>query len=461
MAFTWDEESGRYRHGRSGRFLSRGQARALYDRYTDGVSDAMADVSARLAEGRISLADWEREMRRQIRDAHATAHAMARGGWKRMTPSDWGRVGAAVREQYKYLSAFAAGIETGAVPRTKALAARARLYAEAARRSHFETERWLMANRGYVEERSVLGIADHCDGCLAEAGKGWRPIGTLLPIGGRDCKARCRCWFEYRSPAEIAAGPAKNDGSLPKTVPIPDHLISTKPRLPVLREGAEHLDLNPETTIEEFRRTVARFDREVLAIFDENGRLTHAPIVGVADEVEVESFGRALQGRYVAHNHPSGAPFSFDDLAVMAARNLRGMEAIGPERVFVALKPAEGWPNMSDVKRDWNTAKQRALKTGHDLRGKYRVQARELQKLLANKERHGDRAIIIAVEATAMNDKSLYMMQVEDYYGLDLTVEQSMAACDLIDQNHTDPAIVACEKAFRQLGLIPDVAPAR
>lgn len=318
-----------------------------------------------------------------------------------------------------------------------------------------------MANRGYVEERSVLGIADHCDGCLAEAGKGWRPIGTLLPIGGRDCKARCRCHFEYRSPAEIAAGPAKNDGSLPKTVPIPDDLISTTPRLPVLREGAEHLDLSPGTTLEEFRRTVARFDREVLAVFDEKGRLTHAPIVGQADSVEVHGIGRALRGQYVAHNHPSGAPFSFHDLAVMAAHDLRGMEAIGPRRVYVALKPAEGWPNMSDVERDWNTAKRRGLKQGHDQRGKYNAQARELQKLLATKDTYGDRAIIIAVEAISMNDKSLYMMQVEDYYGLDLTVEQSIAACRLVDQNWTDPAIVACEKALRQLGLIPDVAPAR
>jgi len=69
-----------------------------------------------------------------------------------------------------------------------------------------------MANRGYVEERSVLGIADHCDGCLAEAGKGWRPIGTLLPIGGRDCKARCRCHFEYRMAGER--------GEFPDRIPI-------------------------------------------------------------------------------------------------------------------------------------------------------------------------------------------------------------------------------------------------
>lgn len=421
----------------------------------------MAEVSARLAVGRLSLAEWEREMRRQIRDAHATAHAMARGGWKRMTPSDWGRVGAAVREQYKYLSAFAAGIETGAVPRTKALAARARLYAEAARRSHFETERWLMANRGYVEERSVLGIADHCDGCLAEAGKGWRPIGTLLPIGGRDCKARCRCWFEYRSPAEIAAGPAKNDGSLPKTVPIPDDLISTTPRLPVLREGAEHLDLSPETTIEEFRRTVARFDREVLAIFDENGRLTHAPIVGLANEVDIRGLENSLRDQYVAHNHPSGATFSLNDFAVMSANGLQGMEAIGPQGTFVVMRPESGWPPVKKVQEDWERARRRAERKGHDRRWKYRAQAAELRRLLADEERYGDQSVTILFEPNAVNDKSLYMSQVEEYYGVELTLEQGIAARELIDQNWSDPAIVACEKAFRQLGLIPDVAPAR
>ncbi len=282
----------------------------------------MAEVSARLAVGRLSLAEWEREMRRQIRDAHATAHAMARGGWKRMTPSDWGRVGAAVREQYKYLSAFAAGIETGAVPRTKALAARARLYAEAARRSHFETERWLMANRGYVEERSVLGIADHCDGCLAEAGKGWRPIGTLLPIGGRDCKARCRCWFEYRK--RDAFGQTSGDG---------DVEIVQRPDLEKLSEA-------------EFVEAIRHEQVEVLGAF-RDGKQIHVPHQGARNGVPLlDDF--AYDGATVVHNHPDDKVPSSEDLITARKRRVLRLIVATPNRVF-QVEPETTWPEKAFV----------------------------------------------------------------------------------------------------------------
>jgi hypothetical protein len=51
---------------------------------------------------------------------------------------------------------------------------------------------------GYAEERRILGVADHCDGCLHQARLLWQPIGTLLPIGATVCKANCRCWFEFQ-----------------------------------------------------------------------------------------------------------------------------------------------------------------------------------------------------------------------------------------------------------------------
>lgn len=63
----------------------------------------------------------------------------------------------------------------------------------------------------------------------------------------------------------------------------------------------------------------------------------------------------------------------------------------------------------------------------------------------------------VHIELFAINDKSLYLMQVEDYYELDLTDEESMAVVSLVGQNLTDPAIKACVKALRRLGLILEV----
>jgi hypothetical protein len=52
------------------------------------------------------------------------------------------------------------------------------------------------------EERRVLGVADHCPGCLEQAGLGWQPIGTLDEIGTEECGNNCRCEYEYRKGGE-------------------------------------------------------------------------------------------------------------------------------------------------------------------------------------------------------------------------------------------------------------------
>lgn len=335
VPFIWDEQTGRYRHGRSGRFVSRGQARALYDRYTDGVSAAMADATARLAEGRLSLADWERTMRRQIRDAHATAYAMARGGWARMTPSDWGRVGAAVREQYRFLSAFAEGIRSGAVPLKRALVPRARMYAEAARRTHFETERVLMAARGYVEERSVLDIADHCDGCLTEAGKGWRPIGTLLPIGARDCLSRCRCRFEYRRRDML--GQASGDG---------DVEIRQRPDLEKLSQA-------------EFEAAIRNSEVEVLGAF-RDGKQIMVPVQGSRNQVQLHPDVNASRA-IVIHNHPDDLLPSPPDLVNAKRRRIAALRIPTPNRTF-SVRPDVDWPDEGFL----TEALERAHQTAHD-----------------------------------------------------------------------------------------------
>ena len=66
---------------------------------------------------------------------------------------------------------------------------------------------------GMQEERSFLEPdADHCEECFQEAGKGWQPIGTLVPVGDRTCRANDQCEFEYRqsSTADARITPAKS-----------------------------------------------------------------------------------------------------------------------------------------------------------------------------------------------------------------------------------------------------------
>lgn len=48
-------------------------------------------------------------------------------------------------------------------------------------------------------ERLVMGRpkTDHCPECPNDAALGWQPIGTLRPIGDRECGVLCLCHFEY------------------------------------------------------------------------------------------------------------------------------------------------------------------------------------------------------------------------------------------------------------------------
>ena len=63
----------------------------------------------------------------------------------------------------------------------------------------YQTERdEAHARAGFDEVRSRLTIAEHCQGCVDEADRGWVPISTIVPIGQRTCKMNDRCFLEFR-----------------------------------------------------------------------------------------------------------------------------------------------------------------------------------------------------------------------------------------------------------------------
>lgn len=68
------------------------------------------DLARNLYDGKITLGFWEEEMRTQLRLLHTGAMAIGKGGWDNVTPSDWGKVGNILKEQYNYLHQFAKDI---------------------------------------------------------------------------------------------------------------------------------------------------------------------------------------------------------------------------------------------------------------------------------------------------------------------------------------------------------------
>jgi len=165
-------------------------------------------ISERLAESEINIAQWQTEMRHEMKIIHTQTAALQKGGWDQMTQSDWGAVGQLTREQYQFLENFAIDIETGR-QRLRNLAGevngqflrRADLYAQAGAGTHSQMERrQARQNAEITHERRVLDPrAQHCACCPAQEAKGWRLIGNndLLKIGACDCSSNCRCKFVF------------------------------------------------------------------------------------------------------------------------------------------------------------------------------------------------------------------------------------------------------------------------
>ncbi|WP_422928547.1 phage portal protein [Singulisphaera sp. PoT] len=108
------------------------------------------------------------------------------------------------------LENFAANIIDGTQKPDGSLVARAGNYGGSAWAASQSARQAKMIRTGKLWERSILEEGGaHCRQCLDEDAKGWRPIGTLIPIGQRTCKGGCRCRFEFAldDPSQPGATP--------------------------------------------------------------------------------------------------------------------------------------------------------------------------------------------------------------------------------------------------------------
>lgn len=198
--FTYDEKTGRYRAS-SGRFLPASTVRNYLDRTLQSHRRTVDTLTAQLRDRSITLGEWERGMREQIKHIHVYSGMMAKGGVMQLSQSDYGVIGRRLQDQYALLRARADAVATGTQALDGSFTARARMYAQAGRGTYHLVERREMERRGFSGERNVLGPTDHCAGCVAETERGLVPIGTLTPIGERDCLSNCACEIVYEKEA--------------------------------------------------------------------------------------------------------------------------------------------------------------------------------------------------------------------------------------------------------------------
>lgn len=189
----------------------------LYDIYITDMKRRAGELCRQLHAGEVGLLEWKDKARELVKTANVGAAVIGKGGWGEMTPADWGRVGAVLRNpgggQYKYLDDFAAQLlekaQAGEIYSQAYLENRLGLYMDAARQSFSmgavaalginpgdlpahpgdgstkcmtrckcSWEFTPTALPGLYDAYWRLGVADHCEDCIARAGA-WVPWGIV------------------------------------------------------------------------------------------------------------------------------------------------------------------------------------------------------------------------------------------------------------------------------------------
>lgn len=160
-------------------------------------SNYFAELAERYRMGEISLEELEALMAERIEDAHYSAMVLIFGGAFAGVSALWYLYQSYLMKELDYLRRFIEQIRLGIQRMDGGIARRARMYGTAVRALLFEAAREAAAVAGYTHEQNDLGPAEHCSGCLTETARGKVPIGTLVPIGSRDCLSNCMCTISF------------------------------------------------------------------------------------------------------------------------------------------------------------------------------------------------------------------------------------------------------------------------
>lgn len=175
----------KYRNLDTGRTVSSTSLNKVRNDMAQAFSDRAAGLAGKLSAGDITVADFTKQMRGNLKDATLAEYMLGRGGRQMMKPpADRGRVGGLLRAQYRHLDAFARAIVDDGLSERQ-IANRARMYAE--------------SSRGAFERGQAAA---------------WNVTLPTYP-GEQTCLSRCKCrWkiVEKKAAGEVHATWVRNAG---------------------------------------------------------------------------------------------------------------------------------------------------------------------------------------------------------------------------------------------------------
>lgn len=214
MSHFWNREKQKYYDTETGKPVPPAALRSavealslalllLFSTRAKTVLSAAADFEADAATSEIytaALKTWNEETRRELSAAHLAMVAVAFGGFQNASGAALEIGEQFARVQLGFFNQFAAGVFSGAIPLNGTFTARTEMYAAAVYPSYENAVRArMLGSNPELQERRVLGAADHCPTCVTQASLGYQRIGTLKAIGNSECLSRCRCFFQFRN----------------------------------------------------------------------------------------------------------------------------------------------------------------------------------------------------------------------------------------------------------------------
>lgn len=193
--YRWDAGLQRYVNVATGRFVGRQAILDLLDAEISQRERELGRLLTSFMDGELSPAVWLDQMHTVLRRTHLQMAALGAGGWDRLTPADYGRIGGLLGSDYRRMVEFARAVTAGELTTAQAMA-RLGLYLGNARRSFWHGQRATPQAGGVVLFRRLLGVAEHCNDCVGYADLGWqRADSGLLPAPGEGsvCLTNCRC----------------------------------------------------------------------------------------------------------------------------------------------------------------------------------------------------------------------------------------------------------------------------
>lgn len=222
--YEWSASAHRYREKASGKFLAEKTVRGYRNEFLDSQKSTVEDLASRLSDQKLSLSAWEAAMRAHIKGVFVAEAALGRGGRNAMSQSDWGHVGAVLKDQYSFLRGFAEEIGRGTLTEPQ-IVARGGMYVAASVQA-FE--------RAKVASYGDLSLDQHPGDCqtscmtscccflsVSESDTQWKI--TWHTAGSGETCADCRAQASSWNPLVIE----KSDGRAQALIP---HLASLNGR---------------------------------------------------------------------------------------------------------------------------------------------------------------------------------------------------------------------------------------